>query len=72
MGIELFENKKSCCGCGACANICPKGAITMKPDKWDIPIQLSIRVVAFHVGHAKKCVLIKMAFHCMNRFVLMR
>ena len=20
MGIELFENKKSCCGCGACAN----------------------------------------------------
>lgn len=34
MGIVLFENKKSCCGCGACANICPKAAITMKPDEW--------------------------------------
>lgn len=33
MGIVLFENKKSCCGCGACANVCPKGAITMKPDE---------------------------------------
>ena len=32
MGIVLFENKKVCCGCGACASICPKGAIEMKPD----------------------------------------
>lgn len=34
MGIILFENKKLCCGCGACANVCPKGAIAMKPDEW--------------------------------------
>ena len=26
--IETY--KESCCGCGACKNICPKGAITMK------------------------------------------
>ena len=32
MGIVLFENKKICCGCGACASICPKGAISMQPD----------------------------------------
>lgn len=32
MGIVLFENKKTCCGCSACASICPKGAIEMKPD----------------------------------------
>jgi len=32
MEIVLFENKESCCGCGACANICPKGAIAMKSD----------------------------------------
>lgn len=32
MGIDLFENKETCCGCGACASICPKGAIEMKPD----------------------------------------
>ena len=28
-----IENKKDCCGCGACVNCCPKGAITMKEDE---------------------------------------
>lgn len=32
MAIVLFEDKKECCGCGACMNICPKNAITMEPD----------------------------------------
>ena len=32
MEIDLFENKKKCCGCSACASICARGAITMKPD----------------------------------------
>ena len=27
-----IENPKDCCACGACVNICPKGAITMKDD----------------------------------------
>lgn len=27
-----IKNKVDCCGCTACANICPKQAITMKPD----------------------------------------
>lgn len=31
--IVLFEEKKDCCGCGACANKCPKGAITMQEDE---------------------------------------
>ena len=31
--MELAENKKLCCGCGACAEICPMQAITMKPDE---------------------------------------
>lgn len=30
--MKLFDNKNECCGCWACANICPKGAITMTPD----------------------------------------
>lgn len=31
--IEISEsNKADCCGCTACANICPKNAITMKED----------------------------------------
>lgn len=28
--IELFAEKKDCCGCGACMNICPKTAIHME------------------------------------------
>ena len=27
------KQKKDCCGCGACANICPKNAIGMKEDE---------------------------------------
>ncbi|MFI3288287.1 MAG: Coenzyme F420 hydrogenase/dehydrogenase, beta subunit C-terminal domain [Rikenellaceae bacterium] len=30
--MKIFEDKKECCGCGACANICPKAAIEMRPD----------------------------------------
>ena len=33
MAIELFSDKKDCCGCGACMNICPKNAITMEADQ---------------------------------------
>ena len=29
----IIENKADCCGCGACQNACPKGAITMKEDE---------------------------------------
>lgn len=31
--IILFKNKVDCCGCGACANICPQRAIKIKEDK---------------------------------------
>ncbi len=31
--IDLLESKYGCCGCAACESICPKGAITMKPDE---------------------------------------
>mgnify|MGYP001109992381 CR=1 FL=1 len=30
--IELFDQKKNCCSCTACMNICPKQAITMESD----------------------------------------
>lgn len=28
-----LQNKKDCCGCTACANVCPKNCITMIPDE---------------------------------------
>lgn len=31
--IILYKEKKDCCGCGACATICPKKAITMRKDE---------------------------------------
>lgn len=31
--IILFNDKKECCACGACVNICPKKAISLKPDE---------------------------------------
>ena len=31
--MKLFMNKKDCCGCAACVNICPKFAITMEKDE---------------------------------------
>ena len=32
--IVLFEDKKDCCGCGACMNKCPKDAISMVEDEY--------------------------------------
>lgn len=31
--MTLFTDKKDCCGCTACMNICPKAAIIMQPDE---------------------------------------
>lgn len=31
--IQLFAEKKDCCGCTACAQVCPAGAIAMSPDE---------------------------------------
>lgn len=31
--MEIYNNKKECCGCTACKNVCPKHAITMKEDE---------------------------------------
>ena len=34
MDIQLFSNRAACSACGACENVCPKNAITMKPDAY--------------------------------------
>lgn len=32
MPEQLFQKKRDCCGCEACANVCPKGIIVMEAD----------------------------------------
>ncbi len=32
--INLFDEKKDCCGCGVCSVACPKQAITMEKDEY--------------------------------------
>ena len=32
--INLFQDKKDCCACAACLNICPKQAIIMQKDEY--------------------------------------
>ena len=32
--MDLFLDKTLCCGCGACLNVCPKSAISMKEDEY--------------------------------------
>lgn len=36
----LYDNLEDCCGCTACNAICPKAAISMKPDEegFDYPV----------------------------------
>ena len=38
--LVLYTRKEECCGCTACCAICPKDAISMKPDDegFDYPI----------------------------------
>ncbi len=37
--IELFNSPEACCGCAACADICPKGAITIqRKNGFDYPV----------------------------------
>lgn len=31
--MELVKSPKECCGCGACALLCPKGAVTMQENR---------------------------------------
>lgn len=30
---KLYKNKEDCCGCTACASVCPKQAISMQEDE---------------------------------------
>ena len=48
----LFDKKENCCGCGACAGICPKKAITMEYDEYGFKYPVINEDLCIH---CKKC-----------------
>jgi len=32
--LDLYSDKSTCCGCGACKSVCPKSAISMETDEY--------------------------------------
>ena len=58
--IILFKDKKDCCGCGACVNVCSKKAITMQPDEYGFLYPQIDPEACVRCGACKKVCLIKM------------
>ncbi len=52
--IELFDQKKNCCSCAACMNICPKQAIRIKSDADGFNYPEIDRTVCIECGLCKK------------------
>lgn len=58
--IILFDDKKNCCACGACMNICPKSAIKMQEDEYGFLYPQIDEKNVFSVEHVRKFVHIRM------------
>lgn len=52
--IVLFEDKKECCGCGACMNVCPKEAISMVEDEYGFIYPKIDKTLCVECGACKK------------------
>lgn len=52
--ITLFQEKKSCCACGACSNICPKQAIHMQEDEYGFLYPQIDEEKCIHCGACKR------------------
>lgn len=50
----VYKNNKDCCGCEACANVCPKLAITMNPDKYGFIYPVINRDLCIDCGLCQK------------------
>lgn len=51
---RLFKDKSNCCGCGACANICPKKAIDMVEDEYGFKYPQINSTICIDCGLCKK------------------
>ena len=81
--IDLATDKKTCCGCGACSNVCPKKAITMQEDengfiypKIDeskcIKCGLCLKTCAYKNRESKSKVMKAYAAVCKNKDILLK
>lgn len=52
--IILFDDKKDCCGCSACMNICPKQAISMERDEYGFIYPQIDKKLCINCGACKK------------------
>lgn len=52
--MKLFEEKKDCCGCTACMNICPQNAIEMKEDEEGFKYPIINKEKCIECGLCKK------------------
>lgn len=52
--IVLFREKKDCCGCGACKNICQKNAISMHNDEYGFSYPIIDNEKCINCGMCKK------------------
>lgn len=52
--ITLFKDKKDCCSCGACRNVCPKSAITMEEDEYGFVYPKIDRELCVECGACKR------------------
>lgn len=50
----VYGNKENCCGCSACMNICPVGAIHMEVDNKGFKYPVIDEKVCIHCGMCKK------------------
>lgn len=62
----LFENKKDCCSCGACLNICPRQAISMQEDECGFLYPRINEEQCIHCGKCKKVCFFQNEFERLN------
>ena len=52
--MKLFDERQNCCGCTACAQICPRGAISLLPDSEGFLYPVVDSAVCIHCGLCRR------------------